>query len=363
MRGSGRVGVLISGFYGLGNLGDEAVLAGILQSLRPRLGGVPVIVLSGDPAATAAGHGVEAIDRIDAGSILRAMRRVRLFLSGGGSLLQDATSARSALYYLGLLWIAAGLVPRTMIYASGIGPLRRAPIRMLAGRLFARLDAVSVRDADSATLVRTLAPGAAPVLAADPAVVLTAAPPERADELLATLGLAGHPLLGVAVRPWGGNAFAEPLGRALRDAAGRLGAKVVMLPFHPVLDLPLSRSLAASSGGVVVEQPLSPGDALALIGRMRVLVGLRLHALLFAAVAGTPPVGLAYDPKVAALMRELGVGEALPLDTRPEESARAIERAWSSRGVLETRLAAVREDLRGRAALAAEVAVRLYAGG
>lgn len=363
MRGSGRAGVLISGFYGFGNLGDEAVLAGILQSLRPRLGGVPLIVLSGDPAATAAAHDVEAIDRIDAGSILRAMRRVRLFLSGGGSLLQDATSARSALYYLGLLWVAAGLVPRTMIYASGIGPLRRAPIRMLAGRLLARLDAVSVRDADSATLVRALAPGAAPVLTADPAVVLTAAPPQRADELLVTLGLAGDPLLGVAVRPWGGNAFAEPLGRALRDAAGRLGAKVVMLPFHPVLDLPLSRTLAASSGGVVVEQPLSPGDALALIARMRVLVGLRLHALLFAAVAGTPPVGLAYDPKVTALMRELGVGEALPLDARPEESARAIERAWSSRGVLETRLAAVREDLRGRAALAAEVAARLYAGG
>jgi polysaccharide pyruvyl transferase CsaB len=334
----------------------------MVQSLRPRLGDVPLIVLSGDPGATAAAHGVEAIDRIDARSILRAMRRVRLFLSGGGSLLQDATSARSALYYLGVLWVAAALVPRTMIYASGIGPLRRAPIRVLAGRLLGRLDAVSVRDMESFALVRALAPRATPVLAADPAVLLRAAPPERADELLAALGLGSGPILGVCVRPWGGNAFAEPLGRALRQAAGRLSATVVMLPFHPVLDLPLSRTLAASAGGVVVEQPLSPGDALSLIGRMRVLVGLRLHALLFAAVAGTPPVGLAYDPKVTALLRELGVGEALPLDAPPAETAQAVERAWSSRGVLETRLAAAREELRRRAALAADVAARLYAG-
>ncbi len=361
MRGE-RAGVLISGFFGFNNLGDEAVLAGMVQSLRPRLPGVPLIVLSGDPAATRAVHGVEAIDRLDARSILRAMRRARLFLSGGGSLLQDATSVRSALYYLGLLWIAAALVPRTMIYASGIGPLRRAPVRALAGRLIARLDAVSVRDADSATLVRALAPRATPVLAADPAVLLLAAAPQRADELLAPLGLAGQPLLGVAVRPWGNNAFAEPLGRALRDAAERLGARVVALPFHPVLDLPLSRALAASSGGDVIEQPLDPGDALALIGRMRVLVGLRLHALLFAAIAGTPPVGLAYDPKVASLMRELGVGEALPLDAGAEESVSAIERAWSSGGVLRTTLAAVREELRGRAAGAAELAAGLYAG-
>ncbi|MGH2452347.1 MAG: polysaccharide pyruvyl transferase CsaB [bacterium] len=365
MGGSGRAGILISGFYGFGNLGDEAVLTGMVRSLRSRLGDVPLIVLSGDPPATAAGQGVEAVDRIDAPSILRAMRRSRLFISGGGSLLQDATSGRSALYYLGLLWLAEALVPRTMIYASGIGPLRRGSIRALTAGALRRLDAVTVRDADSAALVRGLAPRVTLTLTADPAVVLEPAPPERADELLRRLGVhpGSQPLLGVAVRPWGDNAFVDPLGAALRAAASRLGARVILLPFHPVLDLPLSRDLAALCGGVVLEEPLTPAAALALIGRTEVLVGLRLHALLFAAVTGTPPVGLAYDPKVRALMGDLGVGEPLALDAPPEAVADAVVAAWSSRRLTAPSLAAVVAMLRGRAALAAAEAARLYAAG
>lgn len=363
MGGGGRTGILISGFYGFGNIGDEAVLAGMARSLRARLGGVPLTVLSGDREATVATHGVEAVGRTDVAAVVRAMRRARLFISGGGSLLQDVTSARSAFYYLGVLRLAVSLVPRSMIYAAGIGPLRRLAIRALARTVLGRLDAVTVRDADSAALVRALVPRAVPLLSADPAVVLEAAPDDRADRILARLGIAGQPLLGVAVRPWGGDAFLNPLAGALSRAAARLGARIVILPFHPGLDLPISRDLAAACGGVVVEDPLTPEEALALVARMQVLVGLRLHALLLAAVAGTPPVGLVYDPKVTALFRELGVEEALPLGAGAGALAEAIERAWVSRAASAPRLSGGIEALRGRAGLAADEAARLYAAG
>ena len=359
MRAAARSAILISGFYGFGNIGDEAVLAGMVQSLRARLGSVPLIVLSADPGSTAAAYEVEAVDRTDLPAILVAMRRSRLFLSGGGSLLQDVTSARSAVYYLGLLRLAQIMGLRTMVYAAGMGPLRQPVIRSLTRRVLDRTDAVAVRDADSAALVRALGTRRGPILTADPAVLLSPAEGARAESLLRILG-ADTPIIGVVVRPWGNSAFVEPLAEALLTVAQRLGARVVVLPFHPALDLPVSRRLADASGGVLVEQPPQPAEALALIARMHVLVALRLHALIFAAAAGVPPVGLAYDPKVTALHRDLEIESPLPLDADAGALAEAIERAWESREALRPALLAGATRLRARAEAAVVEAVRLY---
>jgi len=358
VRAAARSAILISGFYGFGNIGDEAVLAGMVQSLRARLGSVPLIVLSADPGSTAAAYEVEAVDRTDLPAILSAMRRSRLFLSGGGSLLQDVTSARSAVYYLGLLRLAQIMGLRTMVYAAGLGPLRRPVIRSLVRRVLDRTDAVAVRDADSAALVRALGTRRGPILTADPAVLLTAEG-AHAESLLRIVG-ADAPIIGVVVRPWGNSAFVEPLAEALLTVAQRLGARVVVLPFHPALDLPVSRRLADASGGVLVEQPPQPAEALALIARMHVLVALRLHALIFAAAAGVPPVGLAYDPKVTALHRDLEIESPLPLDADAGALAEAIERAWESREALRPALLAGATRLRARAEAAVVEAVRLY---
>ena len=354
-----RAGILISGFYGFGNLGDEAVLAGMIQSLRARLGDVPMTVLSADPNATEAAHGVRAVGRTDPGAIIGAMRRARLFLSGGGSLLQDTTSARSALYYLGLLRLARALVPRTMVYASGIGPLRRPLIQELTGRVLSGTDAVTVRDEYSATLVQVLTPRVSLIPSADPAVVLQ---PVETPRTVALVGdIPPGPLIGAVVRPWGDSAFVDALSVALQRAAHSLGAGIVVIPFYPAVDLPVSRRLAAASGGSLIAADLRPAEVMALIGRMAVLVGVRLHALLFAAAMGVPPVGLNYDPKVPSLFHDLRIGAPLPLDVDPGCMADAVTQAWDRREALRSRLAAGVARLRARAEVAAEVAARLYA--
>lgn len=355
-----RAGILISGFYGFGNLGDEAVLAGMLQSLRARLGEVPMTVLSADPNATEAAHGVRAVGRTDPRAIIGAMRRARLFLSGGGSLLQDATSARSALYYLGLLRLARALVPRTMVYAAGIGPLRRPLIQKLTRWVLSGTDAVTVRDEYSAALVRVIASRTSMIPSADPAVVLQ---PVETPRTVALFAGSPGPLIGAVVRPWGDSAFIDPLGVALKRAAHSLGAGIVVIPFYPAVDLPASRRLAAASGGSLIAADLRPAEVMALIGRMAVLVGVRLHALLFAAATGVPPVGLAYDPKVASLLRDLGIDEPVALDADAESISEAIERSWDRREALRSRLAARVAELRARAEVAAEIAARLYTDG
>ncbi len=362
MYAADRRAVLISGYYGFGNVGDEAVLAGMLAGLRARLGDVPFIVLSANPEATTRAHAVEAVKRADPRAVLGAIRRARLFLSGGGSLIQDATSVRSALYYLGLLGTATALIPRTMVYAAGLGPLRRPILRRFARRVLERTDRVVVRDAASAALVRALGVLRAPVVAADPAVLLRPTEGSHLAEFLTRVG-AEAPIIGVVVRPWGDGGFVEPLTQALRRVARGRGAQVVVLPFHPAIDLPISRRVASAVGAVLFDTPLPPPDMLGLIARMRVLVGVRFHALLFAAQVGVPPVGIAYDPKVEALFEDLDLGKPLfaPLDV--ESAVAAIEQAWGAREALQPALLTNIERLRTRAAVATEEAIRLYTSG
>ena len=92
--------ILISGYYGFANAGDEAMLTAIIESLRQVEKNVELTVLSGNPEDTAAKHQVCSVYRFNPLGIIRAMKDSELIISGGGSLLQDVTSKRSLLYYL-----------------------------------------------------------------------------------------------------------------------------------------------------------------------------------------------------------------------------------------------------------------------
>ena len=118
--------IVISGYYGCGNIGDEAVLRGILAGLDELGVEAEITVLSSDPVRTESEHpGTRSIHRFNPLAVVRSIRSADLVVSGGGSLLQDITSARSARYYLGILRLAQILGRRTMLCAQGIGPLVR----------------------------------------------------------------------------------------------------------------------------------------------------------------------------------------------------------------------------------------------
>ena len=130
---------LLSGYYGFGNAGDEAVLAAILQSILAQQASARFTVTSGNPRQTvqcfnSAGTPVSAIPRQEPRALLRALRGCDAFISGGGSLLQDVTSLRNVVYYTALIRFAQVLRKPVMIYAQGVGPLRRPIAQRLARR-------------------------------------------------------------------------------------------------------------------------------------------------------------------------------------------------------------------------------------
>jgi polysaccharide pyruvyl transferase CsaB len=334
--------VVLSGYYGFGNLGDEAVLAAMLAALRPRLPHASFTVLSGDPSSTERQHAVTAVPRFGSAG-LRALSGADLFISGGGSLIQDATSVRSAMYYLGVLQTGRMLARRAMIYAQGIGPIRRRWLRTLTGRVCNGIDLVTVRDDDSRQLLQECGVRRPVEVVADPVFALAAAPPERAAALL---GPPTGPRIGVALRPWGDGGYIAPLLAALRVLRDQVGAEIVVLVFHPAKDEALSARVARELSGRMIAG-VAPGDMLAVVGSLDLVVAARLHALICAVAAGVAPVGLIYDPKVDALARRIGVGTLLPVRSLSAASAaEVLSAAWSersdTRAALRARLPALR---------------------
>lgn len=347
--------VVISGYYGFGNLGDEAVLAAMLAALRPRLPDASFAVLSGDPEATARQHGVIGVPRMGPRA-LRELSGADLFLSGGGSLIQDTSSVRSALYYLGVLRAGSALANRAMMFAQGVGPLRRKWIRTLVGWVCNRLDLLTVRDEDSRRLLQECGVRRRVEIVADPVFALPAAPPERAAELL---GPATMPRIGIALRPWGDNSYVEPLLAGLRVLREHTGADIVVLVFHPAKDEALSGRVAHEFAGRMISG-VTPQEMLAVIGRLDLLIGARLHALICAVAMGVAPVALAYDPKVDALWHRLGVGTRLPIGSLTATAVTdALPRAWAARDETRSALRAHAAALRAAALRAADLAAAL----
>jgi polysaccharide pyruvyl transferase CsaB len=348
--------IVVSGYYGFGNVGDEAVLAATLGALRARLPAARLTVLSANPPQTRRLHNVHSIHRAGAG-VIRAMAGADLFLSGGGSLIQDVTSARSAVYYLGLLGLAGFLSRRTMIFAQGIGPIRRRWVRRLARLVLNRVHLITVRDEDSIRAVRELGVRGTAHLVADPVFALDPAPEEHVKDFVGRAG--GSPRIGVALRPWGDDAYVASVVEALHGVRSALGGTVIMFAFHPERDLRLSRA-AAETLGAQVATDLPPRETLAAIGTLDVLVGVRLHALICAVAMGVPPVGLSYDPKVDGLFRRIGVGHLLPVNgLQPGPLQQAILSAWNARQEIRPRLVQLSKTLREDALRAADLAEAL----
>ncbi|MBC7325949.1 MAG: polysaccharide pyruvyl transferase CsaB [Moorella sp. (in: Bacteria)] len=299
--------VVISGYYGFQNSGDEAVLYSMVQALRSLSPGMTITVLSHQPEHTAAELKVEAVNRWRFGAVAAAIRQADLVISGGGSLFQDVTGPRSLLYYLGVVVLARLLRKPVVIYAQGLGPLKRAWSRWLTGKVLNNVQLITLRDGESRQLLEETGVRRPPVyVTADPVLGLEPGSMDLrpGQEKWQELGLAG-PVVGIAVRSWGG---AEKLWAALARVADDLvaeGWQVLFLPFQFPSDVEACRQVARlmHNPAVVLREKIDLPTMMGLIKEVHFLIGMRLHALILAAVMGVPFLALPYDPKVAAFAR------------------------------------------------------------
>ena len=344
--------VLISGYYGFHNIGDEAVLGGILAGLREALPEVEPVVLSARPEETTRLHGVAAIPRMDRRAIAAELAHTDLFISGGGSLLQDVTSFRSPLYYLGVLWLAQRAHVPTMMLAQGVGPLRNPLNRLLARRVLNRMRMITVRDQGSADYLLRMGVDRPPIeVTADPSFLLSPDNSARLQEWWAAHIPEGRAVIGVALRRWE-EGIAEERYTAIADALATLaeetGALILFLPMQFADDLPIAEEIAGwtPAESRVLDLALSPCEMLAAVGQVDMILAMRLHTLIFAVQQGTAAFGIAYDPKVADFAAAAKLPPTIAWnDLQADTLTTALQQCWNEREAQRATLAASAANL------------------
>ena len=368
--------VVVSGYYGFGNTGDEAMLEATLEGLGRRLPDLRATVVSGRPGAVRATHGVEAIAQLDVRGVWRALRRADLFLSGGGTLLQDATSWRNLAYHLALFALARRAGAPSMIFAQGVGPVTSWIGRTMAPWSLRGLAAITVRDEASArALVELKVTDRPPEVTADPAFALSPCPPERAEAVLRAAGVGGgsgsRPFVLLAPRGLWNREYEAGLLAVVGDwVADELEATPLLAPMQFPNDLTACDMIVARmrrpGAAVVLGDRLNPREMMGVIGRAALVVGTRLHALIFGVAAGVPVAGLEYDPKVAFFLARLGqkpVASIVGPAGDVEDLRRSLREVWAGRAELRSRLVGLAAEQRRLAERNFDVAASVVRGG
>lgn len=358
--------VVISGYYGFKNNGDEAMLYSILKVLEQKIPAIEPVVLSKQPRETSGFYGVKAIPRHNLRLIIRELRKADLLLSGSGGLLQDTTGPNSILYYLGIVALARCLGKPVVFYGQGVGP-----VRTLLGKTMMRLVAngvnrIIVRDEESQRELKSLGVCKPPVhVTADPALGLE---PLDIDarlglDILANLGVQpGTPLMGVSVRPWKDLHAYKAVIAKVCDQAVQQGLQVIFLPMHYPGDVEVSQEIAAKMQRpcIMVARELNFLEMLSLMKHVRIIMGMRLHFLIFGALLHIPMVGISYDPKVDRFldlvqMPSGGLVEHLQYEDLLAQVSDVLEQEKALKQQLAQQMPGLREKALESAGLVAEV--------
>lgn len=291
--------VVLSGYYGFHNVGDEAILFSIIQALRNQNPEIEITVLSNDPVYTEKTYGVRAINRWKLKEITSLLKKADGLISGGGSLLQDVTGMKSIPYYTGIMRIAKWLNKPVFIYAQGMGPINKGISKFLVKTALNKADTLTVRDNKSKELLLEIGVSKAISIVPDPVMGLRGK--SFTNDWLNNSGVS-RAFLSVSVRDWQSEVeYKAKMAQAL-DHLKLKGWDIVFIPMHGEHDHQTSKEVA----GMMKEKSfIAPFDAeiqekISIIGQSELLVGMRLHALIFSAISVTPFVALSYDPKIDA---------------------------------------------------------------
>ena len=415
--------VVVSGYYGYDNCGDEAVLLSIVTCLKTLHPGIRIIALSGNPSKTSELYGIEAINRWNPFRIAISLLSSQLLISGGGSLFQDATSTKSLRYYLAIIKMAKMLGKKVMVFSQGIGPLNREKSRAMVSKTLNRCNAITVRDEQSAHLLVDIGITKKIQVTADPAIILETKdisidipselqktnknggedslflvdacygssgimqePPitgkrehhEKGEKtatnidcdtsMKTSISQGTHnrssvPLLTVAIRSWQDDRHLPHVARFL-DKRVEEGFSALIIPTHFPNDVHACTRILSmmTQQAHFMNKCFSAWEFIALAAQSDYFFSMRLHGLICAFASGTPILALSYDPKVDAFMTQTGLSEyCIDFDNFDSQIAENLFAKLLSPQPQEsiTQQETLRENLRKSAWSSAEIAINL----
>ena len=331
--------LLISGYYGFNNIGDESILSAVVDNLKEKLDQIEITVLSKDPVSTMDKYGVHAVNRKSVIDIIKAISKCDILISGGGSLLQDVTSKRSIFYYLFIMWTAKILGKKVLIYSQGIGPINSVFNRKITYRILSKTDGIVVRDdASKELLVEIGIPGDKIVVTADPVLRIKPVSLEAGRKILENEGFIKNPektTIGFAIRERKVDSkFVDQLCISMNRLIEEYHVEIVLIPFHYSEDMGVIDEIKKrlENRVFVIRHKYLTDEMLSIIGNMDFLVGVRLHALIHAAIMEIPMIAISYDPKINSFMHSIGLRAMCSIyDFDNEYFIEEFEKTWRNR--------------------------------
>lgn len=315
--------IVISGYYGFNNSGDDALLLSIIEDIKSIDENAEITVLSNSPEQTRKNYGVGAVNRYNIIMLAAKISRCDLLISGGGTLIQDATSTKSLIYYLSVIRMAKLFRRKIMLYANGIGPLKSFKNIEKTKRVLNEVDLITLRDENSQKELEQIGVTKPEIhLTADPAFLLE--PDLSGKEILANYGIPlDKPLLCVSVRKWKTNPenFEKIMADFCDYAYEKYGLFSVFVPMQQKVDYALAAGIKnkMKNRSVVIGANYQVSSLLSLMQEMKLCVGMRLHTLIYSASCNVPVLGIVYDPKINGFLEYMGEDKYVKVEEISQE--------------------------------------------
>ncbi|NLY84882.1 MAG: polysaccharide pyruvyl transferase CsaB [Tissierellia bacterium] len=292
-----RLKILIVGYYGSDNLGDEMLLKATINLLNKTYDNPEITAITYSVKNTRKTHGINGISRNKYFQILKGIKRADIVVGGGGSMLQNVTSNRSLIYYLTILSLSKLLGKRVVLLGNGIGPLKHSLYLRLTVRILKHLDAIVLRDEASYNFLKShdlnniyLGNDLVFTLDMEQNVV------EEPKKIIFNL------------RKWFyDEGFIITIEKFIEYLANE-GFCVALVPFQKGNDDRVLRGIEKNlnSPKVKLLENLDYEDLMAEIASCQLFIGMRLHGLIFSSIFKKPFIALSYDPKVSIFSKNLG---------------------------------------------------------
>ncbi len=304
--------VMLSGYYGFKNSGDEALLKAIIASLREENPNISIIVLSKNPLQTQKEHNVFAINRVNFFQILKYMKRSRLFLNGGGSLIQDITSTHSLIYYTTLMHFAKMYGLKVMLYANGIGPILKKQNIKIAKKALQACNYITLREPESFQELKNLGVSNSNVLlSSDPTFSIKPESEKNLLEILENENISSDKkYFAVSFRQWkySDANFVSKIVNVIDKIFEKHNIIPVFIPMQQPYDEIISREIIVrlKAPHIILSKEYNVEQLMGIISKMQFVIAMRLHTLIYAVAVGVPIMGIVYDPKIKSFMEYVG---------------------------------------------------------
>ena len=304
--------VTICGAYGKGNAGDDAILRAIVSEMRDIDENIALCVMSRSPLDTKLDYSTNSIFTFNFFQFLNSFRKSKLYINGGGSLIQDITSSRSLYFYLLTLASAKIFGAKVIMYGCGIGPVNGNFNRKLSAKVIDKyVDVITLRDEISKDELKILG-------VTKPEIIVTADPtmnivPDIDDLVYKALDDAKVPknkrYLGLGIRNWAGlSSVTDEIAKAIDYAYEKYDLIPVFLPIEYPSDLSPAQTIANKlhCEHYIIKERQTTETTIGLFSKMDLVLGVRLHSLIFSAGNGVPVIGMSYDIKVDGFLKYIG---------------------------------------------------------